>query len=221
MYLISPYAIPKPNFLLFSPAIFLTSRKNISPLGSPNLFARRQAFARHQAAHSMDKKKGKWKGKWKRRWCAGKQGKEARDTLSGGEKVEGAKKIWGYPIAYGENYDALRKIALPYIGFAPENLYLYTVLTPGRILLYLLKFNFSIMISKKTAARQLAKNGSLSMKSPVKKPLNSFQIIVLASPEWSWPVPCSWCFLYLRAVTTSPRSWMPFLPPLPLSALPA
>ena len=35
------------------------------------------------------------------------------------------------------------------------------------------------MISKKTAARQLAKNGSLSMKSPVKKPLNSFQIIVL------------------------------------------
>ena len=30
---------------LFSPAIFLTSRKNISPLGSPNLFARRQAFA--------------------------------------------------------------------------------------------------------------------------------------------------------------------------------
>ena len=29
----------------FSPAIFLTSRKNISPLGSPNLFARRQAFA--------------------------------------------------------------------------------------------------------------------------------------------------------------------------------
>ena len=39
------YATPKLNSILFSPAIFLTSRKNISPLGSPNLFARRQAFA--------------------------------------------------------------------------------------------------------------------------------------------------------------------------------
>jgi hypothetical protein len=37
--------------------------KNISPLGSPNLFARRQGVCRHQAAHSMDKKKNKWKGK--------------------------------------------------------------------------------------------------------------------------------------------------------------
>lgn len=45
MYLISPYAIPKPNFHLFSPTIFLTSQNNISPLGFPNLFARRQAFA--------------------------------------------------------------------------------------------------------------------------------------------------------------------------------
>ena len=45
MYLFSPYATPKLNSILFSPAIFLTSRKNISPLGSPNLFARRQAFA--------------------------------------------------------------------------------------------------------------------------------------------------------------------------------
>jgi hypothetical protein len=35
----------KLNFFLFSPTIFLTSQKNISPLGSPNLFARRQAFA--------------------------------------------------------------------------------------------------------------------------------------------------------------------------------
>lgn len=29
----------------YSPTIFLTSRENISPLSSPNLFARRQAFA--------------------------------------------------------------------------------------------------------------------------------------------------------------------------------
>ena len=85
--------MPRPNFLLFSPAIFLTSRKNISPLGSPNLFARRQAFAAIRR-----------RTQWINRKINGKKIKTAlmrrqsrnlysQCTLLFNEKAEGAMKI--------------------------------------------------------------------------------------------------------------------------------
>ena len=79
---ISPYAIPKLNSILFSPAIFLTSRKNISPLGSPNLFARRQAFAAIRRRTQWIKRKINGRENEKRRCCASNQGIYAANSLS-------------------------------------------------------------------------------------------------------------------------------------------
>ena len=82
MYLFSPYATPKLNSILFSPAIFLTSRKNISPLGSPNLFARRQAFAAIRRRTQWIKRKINGRENEKRRCCASNQGIYAANSLS-------------------------------------------------------------------------------------------------------------------------------------------
>jgi len=82
MYLFSPYATPKLNSILFSPAIFLTSRKNISPLGSPNLFARRQAFAAIRRRTQWIKRKINGRENEKRRYCASNQGIYAANSLS-------------------------------------------------------------------------------------------------------------------------------------------
>jgi len=103
MYLFSPYATPKLNSILFSPAIFLTSRKNISPLGSPNLFARRQAFAAIRRRTQWIKRKINGRENEKRRCCASNQGIYAANSLPFNKKVEGAMEIWEYPLAYGEN----------------------------------------------------------------------------------------------------------------------
>ena len=78
----SPYATPKLNSILFSPAIFLTSRKNISPLGSPNLFARRQAFAAIRRRTQWIKRKINGRENEKRRCCASNQGIYAANSLS-------------------------------------------------------------------------------------------------------------------------------------------
>ena len=82
MYLFSPYATPKLNSILFSPAIFLTSRKNISPLGSPNLFARRQAFAAIRRRTQWIKRKINGRENEKRRCCASNQEIYAANSLS-------------------------------------------------------------------------------------------------------------------------------------------
>ena len=68
--------------ILFSPAIFLTSRKNISPLGSPNLFARRQAFAAIRRRTQWIKRKINGRENEKRRCCASNQGIYAANSLS-------------------------------------------------------------------------------------------------------------------------------------------
>ena len=66
----------------FSPTIFLTSRKNISPLGSPNLFARRQAFATIRRRTQWIKRKINGRENEKRRCCASNQGIYAANSLS-------------------------------------------------------------------------------------------------------------------------------------------
>lgn len=63
-------------------AIFLTSRKNISPLGSPNLFARRQAFAAIRRRTQWIKRKINGRENEKRRCCASNQGIYAANSLS-------------------------------------------------------------------------------------------------------------------------------------------
>lgn len=72
----------KLNFFLFSPTIFLTSQKNISPLGSPNLFARRQAFAAIRRRTQWIKRKINGRENEKRRCCASNQGIYAANSLS-------------------------------------------------------------------------------------------------------------------------------------------
>ena len=82
MYLFSPYAIPKLNSILFSPAYFPDLSKNISPLGSPNLFARRQAFAAIRRRTQWIKRKINGRENEKRRCCASNQGIYAANSLS-------------------------------------------------------------------------------------------------------------------------------------------
>ena len=69
------------NFAICN-SIFLTSQKNISPLGSPNLFARRQAFAAIRRRTQWIKRKINGRENEKRRCCASNQGIYAANSLS-------------------------------------------------------------------------------------------------------------------------------------------
>ena len=87
------------------PRYFPDLSKKYFSTSSPNLFARRQAFAAIRRRTQWIKRKINGRENEKRRCCASNQGIYAANSLSHLiKKVEGAMGNLGeYPLAYGEN----------------------------------------------------------------------------------------------------------------------